>query len=116
MQLVKNEDGTVINVIEAHKVTREELVSIVEKAEAYVKESKENLAKFDELSKPEADTPAEKAEEIAEDAAELAEELKPEQPAIPTQPPVEGQPVAVEAAPAPVPQPPVVDDTAPVIQ
>jgi len=50
MQLVKTESGEVINVIESHNVTREELVAIVDKAQAYLQESQANLAQFDAMT------------------------------------------------------------------
>jgi len=110
MQLVKTESG-VINVVEAHNVTREELVAIVEKAEAYVKESKENLAKFDELVGNAQTEPAPTPEPTPQPEVNAPVE-QPVQPEAPVEEPKpEPQPQVEQPAPEPVS-----DDTAPVIQ
>lgn len=117
MQLVKREDGSVINVIEAHTVERSELVDQIAKAEECVRVAKNDLAEFDELTNPpepaptpeaEPETPAEQAAEIAEDAAQLAQELT--QPVVA----VEGQPAPVAPEPTPQPVTPPAADTPPI--
>ena len=88
MHLVIKEDGNVVNVIESHPVTREDLVAIVDKAKAYVAEAEHDLQKFDDLRK-------------VEEAAEVPEPTPVEQPA-----PVADQPIeVVETPPVATPQP-----------
>lgn len=104
MQLVKTESGEVINVIESHAVTREELVAVVEKAQAYLQESQDTLAQFDKMThvitEEEAQATLEADDTVNVEVAEVAP--TPEQASTTPEAPAPVTPVVMTAEATPV--------------
>ncbi len=88
MDLIKRDDGTIVQVIEASEVNREEIVQTLEKAKAHLSAVENDLKCFDELN--------------GQIEASANDTPQPEQPVQdqPVDAPVE-QPAEEEAKPAP---------------